>query len=172
MLEKKLTEVEVKLGSVELKLAEAKSLSLTQADEIANLKVAFEAYEEKWYNEGFADAENSVEPIVHQARFHGFGEGWLAALQAMGVAEDSPLRNPKKIPYPTPFAPAQSQAGAADEEDTPMWRLLISRSPATSMLPKMHKSSNLPPISQPRMSQTGKPRMQSIPRPPILQSDT
>ena len=94
MLEKKLTEVEVKLGSVELKLAEAKSLSLTQADEIANLKVAFEACEEKWYNEGFSDAENSVEPIVHQARFHRFGEGWLAALQAMGVAEDSPLRNP------------------------------------------------------------------------------
>jgi len=76
-------------------LAEVESLNLAQADEIVNLKATLEAYEEKWYNEGFADAENYAEPIVHQARHHGFGEGWLAALQAMGVAEDSPLKNPK-----------------------------------------------------------------------------
>ena len=55
---------------------------------------------------------------------------------------------------------------------TPMQRPLILRSPATSMLPKAHKSSNYSPISQPRMSQIGKPRMRSISCPPILQSDT
>ena len=59
--------VEVKLGSVELKLAETESLNLDQADEIADLKAALDVCEEKWYNKGFADAENSVEPIVHQA---------------------------------------------------------------------------------------------------------
>ena len=75
MAEKKLTEVEAKLRSAELKLAEVKSLNLAQANQVADLKVALDAYEEKWYNEGFADAENFVEPIVHQARHYGLGRG-------------------------------------------------------------------------------------------------
>ena len=94
LVEKRLMEMEVKLGGIELKLVEEESLNLTQADEIADLKAALEACEEKWYNEGFADVENSVEPIVYQARKHGFREGWMAALQAMEVPNDSPLRNP------------------------------------------------------------------------------
>ena len=65
---KKLAEMEAKQGGVKLKLAEAESLNLAQADEIADLKAALETCEEKWYNEGFADAENSMEPIVHQVR--------------------------------------------------------------------------------------------------------
>ena len=58
--------------------------------------------EEKWYNKGFMDTENFVEPIVYQARRHGFGEGWMAALQAMGVLDDFLLRNPKQIPFSEP----------------------------------------------------------------------
>ena len=77
-----------------------------------------EACKTKWYDEGFADAENFVEPIVQQARFHGFEKGWLAAFQAMGVPEDSPLRNPEHISYPAPLPPVQSQVGVVDEEDT------------------------------------------------------
>ena len=80
LVEKRLMEMEVKLGGTKLKLAEAKSLNHTQADEIADLKAALEACEEIWYNESFADTENSVEPIVYQARKHGIGEGWMAAL--------------------------------------------------------------------------------------------
>ena len=72
--------MDVKLKGTKLKLVEAESLNLAQADEITNLKAAVEACEEKWYNEGFVDAENSVEPVVHQVRHHRFGEGWLAAL--------------------------------------------------------------------------------------------
>ena len=102
---KRLTKMDVKLGGMELKLAKARSLNLTQTNEIADLKAALEACEEKWYNEGFADAENSVEPIVYQARRHGFGEGWMTALQAMGVPDDSPLRNPKQIPFSAPPPP-------------------------------------------------------------------
>ena len=101
----KLTKVEVKLGSAELKLAEAESLKLAQANKVADLKVAIDACKEKWYNQDFANAENSVEPIFHQARHHGFREGWLVALQAMGVVEDSSLRNPKQIPYRLPPPP-------------------------------------------------------------------
>lgn len=86
-------------------MAKEESLNLTQVDEIVDLKVALEACEEKWYNESFADTENSVETIVHQAWHHEFGEGWMAALQAMGVLEDYPLRNPKQIPYLAPPPP-------------------------------------------------------------------
>lgn len=125
MAEKKLIEVEARMGSVELKLAKAKSLNLSQADELDDLKTALDACEEKWYNEGFVDVENSVEPVVHQARRHGFGEGWLVALQVKGVAKDSPLRNPKQILYPAPHPPIQSQASAVIEEDTPNMRELV-----------------------------------------------
>ena len=78
---------------MDLKLAKAASLNTTQVEELANLRAALEACEEKWYNEGFADIENSAEPVVNQARRLGFEAGWFAALQAMGVPEDSPLRD-------------------------------------------------------------------------------
>ena len=72
--------MDVKLGKTELKLAEAENLNLAQVDEIANLKAALKACKDKWYNAGFTDAENSIEPIVHQAQRHKFEEGWMAAL--------------------------------------------------------------------------------------------
>lgn len=67
LAKQKLTKMDIKLGGTELKLVEVKSLNLAQADEIADQKAALEAFEEKWYNEGFANAKNSVEPIVYQA---------------------------------------------------------------------------------------------------------
>ena len=82
-----------KQNEMDLKLAKAASLNTTQVEELANLRAALEACEEKWYNEGFADIENSAEPVVNQARRLGFEAGWFAALQAMGVPEDSPLRD-------------------------------------------------------------------------------
>ena len=94
LVEKERAELEMKLVGTKLKLAEAESLNLAQTNEIANLKVALEACEKKWYNEGITDAENSVEPVIHKAQRLAFGEGWLATLQAMRVPEDSPLRNP------------------------------------------------------------------------------
>ena len=72
--------MDVKLDRTELKLAEAENLNLAQVDEIANLKAALKACEDKWYNAGFMDAENSIEPIVHQAQRHKFEEGWMSAL--------------------------------------------------------------------------------------------
>jgi len=66
--EKKLAEVEAKLRGIEHKLAEVKSLTLTQADEIADLKSALDASEERGYNLRFINAKNFVEPVVHQAR--------------------------------------------------------------------------------------------------------
>ena len=43
----------------------------------------------------------------------------------MGVTEDSPLRNLEQIPYLAPPPLVQSQAIAADEEDTPSMRELL-----------------------------------------------
>ena len=65
--EKKSLELEAKLGETELKLAEAVSLNIAQAKELADLKAALEAYENKWYNEGFANAKNLVEPVIYEA---------------------------------------------------------------------------------------------------------
>ena len=95
LAELRLTKMDVKLGSTELKLAKMESLNLAQVNEIVDLKAALAAYK----------VENSVEPIVYQAWRHGFGEGWMAALQAMGVLDDSPLRNPKQKPFPEPPPP-------------------------------------------------------------------
>lgn len=66
-MEKRIMKLEMQLGRTELKLAEAQSLNLTQADELSDLKVALEACKSKWYNEGFVDTGNSVEPVIHQA---------------------------------------------------------------------------------------------------------
>ncbi|KAK9990368.1 hypothetical protein SO802_025353 [Lithocarpus litseifolius] len=123
--EKKAAELEAKPSEIELRLAKAESLSMAHTEEVADLKATLEACEEKWYNEGFADAENSVEPVVMQARAHGFDKGWMAALRAAGVPGDSPLLNPENIPRPIPSNPVQSQADAADEEDTPSMRELV-----------------------------------------------
>lgn len=100
LAEQKVVELEGRLEGAELKLAEANSLNLDKADQILDLKIALGAYENKWYNEGFANAKKSAKPVIHQARLRGFGKGWLAALQVMGMAKDSPLRDPSQIPYP------------------------------------------------------------------------
>ena len=85
LAEKRFSDLETKLGETELKLAEALSLNTVRAKELADLKVALEGCESKWYDEGFADAENSVELVINVARKLAFKEGWLVALQAVGV---------------------------------------------------------------------------------------
>ena len=60
LAEKKSSELEAKLGETELKLAKVASLNIAQAKELADLKAALEACENKWYNEGFTNTENSA----------------------------------------------------------------------------------------------------------------
>ena len=86
-----------------------------------------EACEEKWYNEGFADAENSAESVVNQARRLGFEAGWFAALQALGVLEDSPLRDPGQIPFPSSTPAAQNSPVPICEEETASMRELVEQ---------------------------------------------
>lgn len=85
LAEQSLAKTGKKLQGMELKLVEAESLNLVQANEIVELKATLEAVEDKRYNVGFTDAENFVEPIIYQSQRHGFGKRWVAALQVMGV---------------------------------------------------------------------------------------
>ena len=80
LAEKRSTELLAKQTETDVKLAEEISLNTAQAKELANLRAALEAWEEKWYNEGFANAKNFVEPVVNQAQRMGFEAGWFAAL--------------------------------------------------------------------------------------------
>lgn len=94
-------EKDVKLGSTELKLAEAESLNLAQVDEIKGLMATLGACEDKWYNTGFTDAENSTEPIVHEARkLISKRAGWLP-FKPWGFGRLS-IEEPKQIPFPKP----------------------------------------------------------------------
>ena len=61
--------------------------------------------EQQFYNMGFNDAENFAELVMFENKKYRFGEGWMAALQAMGVPDDFPLRNPEQIPFPEPPPP-------------------------------------------------------------------
>ena len=104
--EKRLAELVMRQNETEVKLAEVASLNSTLSEEVADLWAALEACESKWYDEGFADEEKGVELVVMQVRQLSFLEGWMAALHALGVLEDSPLRDPGQIPIPNsaPFA--------------------------------------------------------------------
>ena len=75
LAKKRLADLKAKVGETELKLAKAKSLNSAQAEELADQKAALEGCESKWYNEGFADAENSVKPVISEARKLAFKEG-------------------------------------------------------------------------------------------------
>ena len=48
----------------------------------------------------------------------------MAALRAIKVPEDSSLRKPNQIPFPTPSTAAQNPLGAIDEEETTSMREL------------------------------------------------
>ena len=62
-----------------------------------------------------------------QARKLGFEVGWFAALQALGVPEDSPLRDPGQIPFPIPVTAVQDPPVAIEEEETASMRELVEQ---------------------------------------------
>ena len=101
----RLAELTTKQNETDLKLGEVASLNVALNEELADLWVALEASENKWYNEGFVDAEEGVEPVMREARQLSFQEGWMAALHASGVLEDSHLRDLSQIPssYTEPY---------------------------------------------------------------------
>ena len=97
---------EGKLGEAEIRLKE-----------VADLKEAVAENEDKFYDMGFAEAENSSEPIMLESRQYRFGEEWMAAVNALGLPEDSPLRDLEQIPYLEPPPPLPVQDPAQNEKE-------------------------------------------------------
>ena len=91
------------------------------------MRAALEACEDKWYNEGFANTKNSMEPIIKEAWRLAFEEGWLAALQALGVLKDSPLRDPSQIAFLSPTPTVQNPLEPIDEKETQSIRELVKQ---------------------------------------------
>ena len=105
------------------------------------MRATLEACEQKWYNEGFADTEKSAESVVVQARRLGFEAGWFAALQALGVPEDSPLRDPSQIPFPSPDTAVQAPIVPVEEEETASMRELVEQIDAHAESDEMEATS-------------------------------
>ena len=127
MAKKRSVELLAKQNETDLKLAKAVSLNTAQVKELTHLRAALEACEEKWYNEGFVDAKNSAELIMNQARRLGFEARWFAALQVLGVPEDSSLRNPGQIPFPSSTPTVQNPSLPIDEEKMVSMRELLEQ---------------------------------------------
>ena len=119
------------------------SLNTAQAKELADFRATLEACEEKWYNEGFANAKNSVEPIMTQVRKIRFKAGWFTALQVLGVPEDSPLRDPGQIPFPSITAAVQNPLAPIEEEETASIRELVEKIDA-HVEPEDTKATSIP----------------------------
>ena len=127
LVEKRLAELSTKQNEMDLKLADTASLNVALTKELADLQAALEACENKWYDEGFADAKRGVEPVVKEARQLSFQEGWMAALRASGVPEDSLLRDPGRIPFPDSSPAVQDPTGPIDEEEMDSLRELVEQ---------------------------------------------
>ena len=119
--------LEEKQNKADLKLVEVASLNTTQAEELADLRAVLEACEDKWYKEGFADTENSTKPIMNEAWRLGFKGGWLAALQALGIPKDFPLKDPGQIPLPSFTLAVQNPPTPIDEEEMASMRELVEK---------------------------------------------
>ena len=68
----------------------------------------------------------------------------MAAVHALGVPEDSPLRDPSRIPFPDSSPTAQNHAGPIDEEETDSLRELVEQIDAHVELIGTEATSNPP----------------------------
>ena len=104
-----------------------------------------------------------------QARNLGFEARWFAALQALGVPEDSHLRDPGQIPFPSPVTAVQDTPAAIDEEETASMRELVEQIDAHAKLEDMEatsiptvqellgEDSRFPLIDQPKTTDPARP---------------
>ena len=132
-----------------LKLAEMASLNVALNEELAEVRAALEAYENKLYDEGFADVKEGVKLIIREARQLSFQEGWMAALHASGVPEDSHLRDPSRIPFPDSLPAKQNPTGLVDEEEMDSLRELVEKIDAHVEMIGTEATSNPPTNDQP-----------------------
>jgi len=93
LVEQKASEAQGKLRETELKLVENASILSARDKEFTDYKGGEKARKQT-YNRGFRDAENSASPMIFQAQKFGFMEGWMAAVNAIGLPEEPSPNNP------------------------------------------------------------------------------
>ena len=127
LAKKRLAELTTRQNETDLKLAEAASLNVALNEELTDLRAVSKVYENKWYDEEFTDAEEGVEPAIREARQLSFQEGWMAALHASGVLEDSYLKDPSQIPFLDSVPATQNPIGPVDKEEMDSLRELVEQ---------------------------------------------
>ena len=145
-------DLEVEMGEMELSLAEVESLISARDKEVIDLKVALEENEDKFYDMGFADVESSSELVMFQSRLYGFGEGWMAAVNALGVPEKSHFRILEQIPYPKPPPPPIQSPTCTKEEESRSMRALVKEIDSHTKLIDFEISSD-PNVGQRQVAQ-------------------
>ena len=64
------------------------------------------------------DVKNSASLMIFQARNFGFVEGWMAAINTLGLLNDSPFRSTNRVPLPEDFAvDTQTEEQGEDNSD-------------------------------------------------------
>ncbi|XP_028069790.1 uncharacterized protein LOC114272318 [Camellia sinensis] len=105
--EKKEAEAKAKMVEAQKELQEGLA---TKEDEI-------KAADEKAYAEGAADVKEDYKRQVRQTCNKGYTLGWMAALKALAIPEDSPLRNANSFVLPFPPTPSQSKDDSESEKE-------------------------------------------------------
>lgn len=116
MAQRKAEDLQGKLREAKIKIFEAISIVLTRDKELADLKE--KTSKQVSYNMGFKDAKNSVCAVIIQAQRFGFSEGWMAAVNAIGLPESSTFRDTNQIPLPSdPPVDEPTQEQPQDDRD-------------------------------------------------------
>ena len=74
-------------------------------------------FEQAFYNMRSTNAENSASAVVFQAQRLGFLEGWMVAMNAIGLPESSAFRDPNQIPLANDSPIQASTQEQFDKED-------------------------------------------------------
>nr|POE95887.1 hypothetical protein CFP56_23631 [Quercus suber] len=98
LAEHKATEALHRLREAKLKLAETTSILTARDKEFIDYKGGVGARKQHYYNKGFQNAEDLVGPVILQAQKFGFLEGWMTAVNAIGLPEESPFRKIDQVP--------------------------------------------------------------------------
>ena len=143
LAEQRAAGLEGKLGEVEMKLARAKRLISAQNKEMADLKAMVAKSEDKFYNMGFANAENSKEPIMVESQRYRFRDGWMAAVNAMGLLEDYAFRDLEQVPYLEGLiCPSVQTTNRPEEEDSLSMRELVEEIDSHAKVIELDGSTN------------------------------
>ena len=96
------------------------SLVSAHDKKLADLNNTMKTRNQTYYNKGFRDAENSAGLVVFQARKFSFMEGWMVAVNTIGLPDTSSFRSANQIPLsedPEVEAQAQEQSKDSSEKE-------------------------------------------------------